>query len=232
MCSPSYSEYHHTLSHILCPNFCPLKLTYLDKRGQVTLYCILFSRIFIVWVLVLVMGQLKRLITKKTKQKKKDQFECNPTTNSYKWQGRKYCVYVVSVESTKPWHESSHCTGRSDENVHHEWKPESFMFHMGWGRNKEPNKSTCLVETALPTASENWLYKTQLNRACLYGQREWTSTHWWTSWSFCPLDGLRFFISGFSAVHFLFYFFAADHCTFCFVGGEGLFLVFLPWTWS
>jgi hypothetical protein len=34
---------------------------------------------------------------------------------------------------------------------------------------------------------------------------EWTSSHQCTSWSFCPLDGLRFFIRhqmGFIAVHF------------------------------
>ncbi len=45
---------------------------------------------------------------------------------------------------------------------------------------------------------------------------EWTSSHQCTSWLFCPLNGLCFFI--WHRIHHCPFLFTADHCTF-FYGG-------------
>jgi hypothetical protein len=60
---------------------------------------------------------------------------------------------------------------------------------------------------------------------CVCGP-EWTSSHQCTSWPFCPLDGLHFFIQrrmGFISVHF---FLPLTTVLFFF-----WFLAVLPWTW-
>jgi len=82
------------------------------------------------------------------------------------------------------------------------------------------------VETALPTASlktgctrlspTEHVFTARVNQQPLMHQLVVLSTGW-----------APFFHFGVLRSAFLF---AIDHCTFCFVGVEGLFLVFFPWT--